>query len=328
MTERVLVTGGTGQVGSAVCRSLLTDGNTVVIYDVNPNIQNIQQFKDEVKVIRGDVLDLNKLHQTIRREEISTIIHLAASLVLGSREDPTIAIKVNCIGTNNMFEVGRLFNLKRIIFASSSAVYGKASGYASNTVNEDDTPRCPVDPYSATKIVNEVMGQFYYNEYGVPTLCYRISATWGPGRYTGFTGRFNDVIRKAARGEKAEIPKDFCYRKAKLRWFYVEELGDCLAFGVSLQEAKLKRRLYNIGTRDPYTVKKLVNTLQKIVPNTKIRFQEDDHPTPIAAGIAGLSGLDMNCERLYSELGYKEKLSLETALITAVKFEKRQTNAN
>jgi hypothetical protein len=75
-------------------------------------------------------------------------------------------------------------------------------------VNEDDFPHCPVDPYSITKLTNELL-----------------ACAWGPGRYSGYTGQCNDFIGKAAIGAQAKLPADFAFRNTKLRWMYVKDMG-------------------------------------------------------------------------------------------------------
>jgi UDP-glucose 4-epimerase len=318
----VLITGGTGQIGSFLCQSLLNSDEEIIIYDVKPNMDNIRGFKERVKIVEGDILDRDQLAETIRKHGVKIIYHLAALVVLESRENPVKSASVNCLGTANVFEAGRTTGVDRVIFTSSSAVFGRPENYGRSIVSEDDVPRCPPDPYSATKVMNEVFGQHYYSRFGLKTLCLRIAAGWGPGRYVGFTGVFNDMIRKLAHGESATLPPDFAYSRAPLRWVYVEELGDCLAFAGKVDEAKIRRRLYNVGTRKPFTPVEFVATLKEILPDAKLQADWREKPTESALNVAGPSGLDIDCSRFYDELGYKERFSLRESLERAIQFEK------
>ena len=318
----VLITGGTGQIGSFLCQSLLRSDEEVIIYDVKPNMENIKGFKDRVRLVEGDILDRNQMLETIRKYGVKTVYHLAAVVGIESRENPVKSASVNCLGTANVFEACSLADVERVVFTSSSAVIGRPDSYQKSVVTEDDVPHCPPDPYSATKIMNEVFGQHYYSRFGLKTLCLRISAGWGPGRYVGFTGVFNDMIRKLARGEPASLPQDFAYAKAPLRWVYVEELGDCLAFAGRVDEAKIRRRLYNVGTRRPFTPVEFVATLKQILPEAKLQAEWRDKPTESALNVAGPSGLDFDCTRFYDELGYKETLGLKESLERAIAFER------
>jgi UDP-glucose 4-epimerase len=318
----VMITGGTGQIGAFLCKSLLRSNQDIVIFDVKPNLENIRDFSDRVRLVDGDVTNLSSILETIKKYNVTTIYHLAAVVVLESRENPLKSASVNCVGTVNIFEAGRIANLDRIVFVSSSAVYGRMENYSSNVVSEDDVPRCPADPYSATKVMNEVFGQHYYSKFGVKTLCLRVAAAWGPGRYTGFTGAFNDMIRKLAHGEAATLPPDFAYPKAPLRWLYVEDLGDIFAHAGRVDEGKIQRRLYNVGTRTPFTPVEFVAALNDALPAADIRVEWRDTPTELALNVAGPSGMDIDCSRFYQDLGYHENTSLRASIERAIAFER------
>lgn len=318
----VLVTGGTGQIGSFLCKSLLARNKGVVIFDSKPNRENIRDIEGKVELVEGDVTNLASLNQTIKKHDIDTIYHLAALVVLESRENPLKSVNVNCVGTVNVFEAGRQANIHRIIYASSSAVYGRPENYDRNVVTEDDVPRCPNDPYSATKVMNEVFGYHYFSKFGVKTLCLRLAATWGPGRYVGFTGAFNDMISKVAHGQEATLPADFSYPSAPLRWVYVEDLGEMLAFAGAVEESRITRRLYNVGTRRPFTPREFVETLKRVVPTARLQVEWRDRPTESALNVAGPSGLDIDCSRFYEDLGYSEESTLMGSIQKAVTFEK------
>lgn len=318
----VMVTGGTGQVGAFLSKSLLRSGQEVVIFDAKPNLENIREIKHKVTLIEGDVTILSSIIEAIRTYHVDTIYHLAAVVVLESRENPLKSANVNCMGTINVFEAGRTIGLRRIIYMSSSAVYGRSEDYGKGVVSEDDLPKCPIDPYSATKVMNEVFGQHYFSKFGVKTLGLRLAATWGPGRYVGFTGAFNDMVRKLAVGEAATLPADFSYRDAQLRWLYVEDLGDLLLHAGTVEESSIKRRLYNIGTRKPFTPVDFVDTLKEVLPQAKLTVEWRDKPTDSALSVAGPSGLDINCARFYDDLDYHEKGSLKASIERAVAFER------
>jgi UDP-glucose 4-epimerase len=318
-----MITGGTGQIGSFLCKSLLKSNQDVVIFDVKPNLENIRDFKDRVRLVERDVTNLASIEETIKKYHVETIYHLAAVVVLESRENPLKSASVNCLGTVNIFEAGRATDIDRIVYVSSSAVYGRPEGYGSSSVvSEDDVPRCPVDPYSATKVMNEVFGQHYYNKFGVKTLCLRVAAAWGPGRYTGFTGAFNEMIRKLAHGEAAVLPPDFAYPRAPLRWLYVEDLGDMFEHAGTVDDKMIRRRLYNVGTRKPFTPVEFVDTLKELIPDAKLDVEWRDKPTELALNVAGPSGLDIDCSRFYEDLGYREGYTLRESLERAIAFER------
>ncbi len=319
-----MITGGTGQIGSFLCRSLLRQKQQIVVFDAKPNMENIRDFEKEVRLVEGDITDLGSLVRTIKEYQVDTVYHLAAIVVLESRENPLKSATVNCLGTTNVFEAGRTTDLRRIVYVSSSAVYGRPESYETASVSEDDIPRCPNDPYSATKVMNEVFGQHYYSKFGVKTLGLRLAATWGPGRYVGFTGAFNEMLRKLAHGEEVTLSADFCYPTAPLRWVYVEDLGDIFSYAGAVDEAKIKRRLYNVGTEKPFTPVEFLKTLKEVLPEARINATWRERPTESALNVAGPSGLDMDCSRFYEDLGYKGESTLRQSIQKAIEFERRR----
>lgn len=318
----VLVTGGTGQLGVYVCEELINGGNNVVIYDFKPNLGDIAHFSSKVKVLGGDVLDFEDLANVIRTNNISHIVHLAAMLVLESKEHPAKSIRTNCDGTNNVFEASRLLDVERTLFTSSVVVYGLQKYFPSMKVNEDDFPHCPPEPYSIAKFANESMSQFYRETYGLDILCLRLTGAWGPGRYWGYTGRFNDFIKNVALERASTLPEDFAYKNAKLRWLYVKEMASALVYALFCDKSKAKSPVYNAGSSRPFNSAEVVNSLRGLIPSARIEFKETNAPTTTSSTIAGPSGLDVDCSRLYDELGFKEKLSIKEALKDMVNFER------
>jgi UDP-glucose 4-epimerase len=315
-----LVTGGTGQIGGFLCGELVRRGHRVVCYDFKPNLENIAPVADKVEVLTGDVTDLPEMLQIIKRSEIDRIIHLAAYLVLDSREHPARAYEVNIMGANNVLEAARLFDLKKVLFVSSAAVYGQPRTRRPGVADEEDTPDVPYDPYSTTKMTNELMGRFYSEKYGVDVACLRLAAAWGPGRYWGYTGQFNDFIRRVAVGEAATFPADFSYAGARFRWMYVKDAAGGFAH-VSLLP-KARRYLYNMGSKVPFTGRDVIGAVRAAVPDARVEFTEADQLTPVSKTVAGPNGLDIDCSRFYQELGFEPAFTLEGAVADMVAHER------
>lgn len=321
----ILLTGGTGQIGAFVCEELAKRGNNVVIYDYRTNSNDINTIGDQVKCVIGDVLDFESLASTMKSNEITHVVHLAAMLVLDSKERPAKSIRVNCDGTNNVFEVSRLLDVERTLFTSSVVVYGHPKFYPNMKVTEDDFPHCPPEPYSISKFVNESMSQFYRGTYGMDILCLRLTGVWGPGRYWGYTGRFNEFIRNVALEKNALLPEDFAYKLARIRWLYVKEMASAIVFALFADKSKVRSGVYNTGCRNPFSSVDLINSLKELMPNAKVEYKETDTPTQTSSTIAGPSGLDVDCSKLYDELGFREKLKMNDALIDMINFERSKS---
>ncbi|MDE1853998.1 MAG: NAD(P)-dependent oxidoreductase [Thaumarchaeota archaeon] len=317
-----LVTGGTGQIGTFLCEELVNGGHNVVCYDFKPNMDNISRIPKRLTVEAADVTDTSDLLQVIRKNSIDHIVHLAALVLLDSMKHPAKAYQVNIIGTNNVMEAARLLDVKKVVFASSVSVYGALKPKREGIADEDDIPNPPSDPYSTSKIADELMGKYYREAYGMDINCMRITAAWGPGRYWGYTGRFNDFVRMASLGEDAVFPADFAYKGEKLRWMYVRDVGYCFSYVSELP--RTKGYLYNLGLDSPFNHRDVTEALRDILPEGRLELKELDEPTKMSSTVAGPNGLDVDCTRLYDELGFRPRFDLRRALRDMVEFERRK----
>ena len=111
----ILITGGTGFLGRHLTRHLLRSGEKdLVLLDSTPNLAAIADVAAQVKVVPGDVLEPTALIDTIKKYNIEGIIHLAYFLGTGGIRNPLPSIRINCIGTTNVFEVARLTGSRRL----------------------------------------------------------------------------------------------------------------------------------------------------------------------------------------------------------------------
>lgn len=314
-----LVTGGTGQIGAFLCEELVNAGHRVVCYDFKPNMDNVGRLANRLTVEAADVTDPTDLLHTIKENSVDHIIHLAALVLLDSIKHPARAYNVNIIGTNNVMEAARLLDVKKVVFASSVSVYGSLNPRRAGIADEDDIPNPPHDPYSTSKITNELMGRYYRESYGMDVTCMRITAAWGPGRYWGYTGQFNEFIRRAALGQDVPFPSDFSYRLEKLRWMYVKDVGYCFSF---VSELPRRDYLYNLGIMSPFNHKDVIESLSEILSGRKFEVKELDAPTTVSSGVAGPNGLDVDCTKLHNQLGFRPRFGLKSALDDMVRFER------
>jgi len=316
-----LVTGGTGQIGSFLCDELAEEGHKVVCLDFKPNMDNVSQIADKITVVTGDVENLGELADLVKRHSIDRIIHLAAFLVFDSKARPSKAYQVNIMGTNNVLEAARLLDVNKTVLASSVSVYGDIRPRRPGVVDEQDYLNTPFDPYSTSKIANELMGRFYRENYGLDLTCLRVTAAWGPRRYSGYTGRFNEVIRKAAIGEDTDVPEDFSYREMRLKWLYVKDAGHGFSFA-SKVKGKSSSYLYNLGSKEAFGWRELVQALKEVCPERKIGIRELEKPTAMSMTVAGPNGLDVDCSLIYDEMGFKPQFTLRSAVKDMVRYER------
>jgi UDP-glucose 4-epimerase len=315
-----LVTGATGQIGAFVCEELVKKGHKVVCYDFKPNMENVSHIAGSIKVVNGDVSNLDELLSVLKQESVERVIHLAAMVLMDSIEHPAKAYQVNIMGTNNVLESARLLDLKKVVLASSVSVYGDTRPRREGVVDEDDSLNPPDDPYSTSKVANELMGRFYLRKFGLSITCLRLTSAWGPGRYWGYTGQFNDFIRRVSLGQDAKFPEDFSYKESKLRWMYVKDAAR--AFTHVSEFDNSPRYLYNVGSKSPFSYKDVVAALHSIFPERHIEVVEREEPTTLSQTVAGPNGLDVDCSRLYRELGFEAEFTLESALRDMANFER------
>jgi nucleoside-diphosphate-sugar epimerase len=205
------VTGALGCVGAWVVRNLIQSGITATIYDLGTNTQRLKLIltDDEMASVRyadgGDVTNLDMLKRAVSENNITHIIHLAALQVPFCRANPSLGAQVNVTGTVNVFEAARHIGLKRVVYASSMAVYGPSELYPAGLLTHD----APLDPrnlYGVYKQANEGTGRVYFWENGISSIALRPYTIYGPGRDQGMTSAPTNAMLAASRGESFHIP--------------------------------------------------------------------------------------------------------------------------
>ena len=171
----VLVTGGAGFIGYHVARALLERGDSVVIVDnfndyydpklKKDRINDLKKRKFSFKLYRQDISDFKGMEKVFKKHKFDKICHLAAQAgVRYSLSNPFVYEKSNNQGTLVVLELARLFNVKDVVFASSSSVYGNNRKIP---FSESDSVDMPISFYAATKKSNELMAYTYHHLYGL-----------------------------------------------------------------------------------------------------------------------------------------------------------------
>ncbi len=172
-----LVTGGAGFIGSHIVERLVKDGHRVKVLDnlITGKKENLASVIDDIEFIEGDIRDLDLLQKIFRG--VDYVIHQAAlRSVPQSVENPLKYDEVNVHGTLNVFIAARDNNVKRVVYASSSSVYGDQPTLPER---EDMLPLL-VSPYAATKLANEYYARCFYYNYGLETVGLRYFNVFGP----------------------------------------------------------------------------------------------------------------------------------------------------
>lgn len=193
---RILITGGAGFIGSYLCEKYTKEGHTVLCLDnfLSGNLLNVRHLliHRNFKLIEGDILDFNLLERISR--DVDAIFHLAAQIhVDRSYVEPRLTYEINVMGTQNILEVARIYDVKKVIHTSTSEVYGSAQYVPIDEKHPLDAPH----PYGASKIAADRMCHAYVTTYGMNISIPRFFNIFGPRqRDIGYGGVISIFARR------------------------------------------------------------------------------------------------------------------------------------
>ncbi len=207
---KVLVTGAQGCIGSWIVKQLLERGDDVVIYDLDREPVRIKKITapdlvEKLKIVPGQIEDTAAVKALVKSEEISHIVHLAAVLMPFCHAQPVTGGLINVIGTLNVFEAARDAGWPvRIVYASSSAVWGPEHAYDQRKLSEDD-PLKPATHYGVFKQANEGNARAFYASNGISSIGLRPWAVYGYGRDLGVTADPTLAMQAVVKKEHFQI---------------------------------------------------------------------------------------------------------------------------
>jgi nucleoside-diphosphate-sugar epimerase len=210
-SERFLVTGALGCIGSWAVKRLVDEGVPVTTYDLPGDPYRMRIIMDDDAIARvtfaeGDITDQERFEQVVRDNSITHILHLAALQVPFVRANPVLGARVNVVGSAIVLETARKLadQIAGLTYASSIAVYGPAELYPPGPL-ADDAPLAPVTLYGVTKEANEGWAAIYWQDYQVPSVGLRPFFVYGPGRDQGVSSTPTKAMAAAAAGRPYTI---------------------------------------------------------------------------------------------------------------------------
>jgi UDP-glucose 4-epimerase len=290
----VLVAGGHGFIGVHLVRELLRKGERVVVFDPAPTPESARDILGKVKIVRGDASNVLDVLQAVKEHEVQDVYHMVALLADVSQVKPLLASKVNVESTLNFLEAARMFQIRRVVFASSVAVYDPAA----KTPVTEASPMRPGSVYGATKVMSEFYGMHYHRQFGVDFRALRFTTIYGLGKTGGSTGICSLMIEKSARGEPVEVG----IADAVTDWLYIKDAVSSLLLARETENPT--ERVYNIGT-STHSVGEVAEMVKRAVPGASIRLQPGKgFPWPPS----------YDCTKAKEELGYASRFSIEEGI--------------
>jgi len=240
--KKALVTGGAGFIGSHIVDALVSSGCQVAVIDnlATGKLSNLKHIRDKISFYEDDIRDRKALDTAVK--DCGVIFHQAAVVsVPQTVEDPVGSAMVNEIGTLSVLESARKHNVKRVILASSCAVYGDDPKLPKN---ENMIPK-PLSPYAVQKLTGEYYARLYHDLYGLETVCLRYFNVYGPRQdpTSPYSGVISIFMSKAVSKEAPVIYGD---GKQYRDFVFVNDVVSANLLAASIDEASGK--IINIGT--------------------------------------------------------------------------------
>ncbi|MCX5715297.1 MAG: SDR family oxidoreductase [Candidatus Omnitrophica bacterium] len=301
MKKTYLVTGGAGFIGSNIVDELVRRGQRVKVVDsfITGRRENLKHLSGKIELVKGDIRDLNLMVKITKG--IDYVIHQAAfRSVPKSVEDPTLCTETNVNGTLNVLIAAHKAKVKRVVYASSSSVYGDVIKFPQR--EEDDL--FPLSPYGASKLAGEHYCKVYTATCGLETVGLRYFNVFGPrqnpeSKYSAVIPIF---IYKMVRGQRPVVDGD---GKQSRDFTYVANVVEANLRAIVAKGAS--GQVINVGCGGSYSVLDIITALNKFIG-------KDIKPVfgPARKGDARKTKADIS--RLKKYLGITPKVGFEDGL--------------
>ena len=307
----VLVTGGAGFIGSNLCRKLVEKGDTVTCFDNLSTglMDNISALKKEknFKFVKGDA-NKKDIEAVFKKHSFDYVFHHAAVVGVKRTEEKPLDVLGDINGIRNILELSRKHDIKKVIYASSSEIYGQPV----EIPEREDGIINPKIPYASVKLLGEKLLQGYYSKYGLRTTSLRLFNAYGPYQNSSPYGFVVSIFIRQTLSNKN--PTVFGDGKQTRDFVFVEDNINATIKALESKEAD--GRVINIGSGKETTVLKLAETVIRLCnkKNLKPEFlpERKDEILRRCADI----------RRMKELLGYETKFSLEQGIKKTIDFYK------
>ncbi|MCB0542298.1 MAG: SDR family NAD(P)-dependent oxidoreductase [Saprospiraceae bacterium] len=285
----ILVTGGAGFIGSHLCEHLLGKGIEVVcidnfdrFYDPAVKEQNISGLEENARfhLYRGDIRDESVLKSIFRQHQVDSVVHLAAKAgVRPSIQHPAEYMDVNITGTVRLLEAMRQAGVGRLIFGSSSSIYGNQSKVP---FSENDDVSEPISPYAASKRSGELIAYTYHHLYGMEVSCLRFFTVYGPRQRPDLA--IHKFTQLALSGRAIPLYGDGLTRRD---YTYVDDIVQGIARLIDHPVPGFD--IFNLGNGHPITLLDMVQALESALGKKLEIAMSDKQPGDVEQTFADIS---------------------------------------
>ncbi len=315
--DRILVTGGSGFIGSFLVERLVKEGHTVRIFDNNfrGRLDYLSSVTGKVEFFKGDITDLKAVTKAMKG--IDTVYHLAA--INGTEyfySIPDRVVSVNTKGTINMVDSLAGSDAKKFVFFSSSEVYGKPEHYPTKEehklVVEDS--RNPRFTYSGSKIIGEIYTHAFCKKLGIDYSIVRPHNFYGPRM--GYEHVIPQFIRRVLKKEKFTVQGDGSQTRS---FCYITDAVDAL---YEMGKRKTSGEIFNVGNdKEEYSVLELITIIEKVM-GVKI------NPSFVPLPEGGTLRRQPDISKARRLLDFDPKVTLEEGVRLTYKWYKEDFGAN
>lgn len=263
-----LITGGTGYIGSELAHILVERDEQVVLFDVAENLYRIEDIRKKVKVVLGDVADFSEVMNVVKDNDVSEIYHLGSLLTHMSEVNPWASFHTNVIGTYNVLEAARLYNVEKMMFASTIGTFGLELG----EVFTDVSLQRPINMYGCGKLYGECLGRYYRDRFGLDFRSVRYTPIIGPGVRT--PGHWATILIEDAILGKPHV---CCGTpESTISLTYVKDAARAAYMLLQAPKEKIKMVNYNVaGVPAVVTAREIETLLARYFPAVGITYTLD-----------------------------------------------------
>ena len=324
---KIFITGGAGFIGSTASERLLKEGHDIVTIDSfnnyydpslkEKNIEIVSKVAEEngrnYKVIRGDVRDFELMNKIFDEHDFDVVIAWAANAgVRPSIEDPRYYIDVNIMGLTNLLECMRSHDVKKLVFVSSSSVYGNNKKVP---FSEKDAVDNPISPYATSKKSGELICFTYHSLFNMDVHCLRYFTVYGPRQRPDLA--INKFTRLMLEGK--EIPM-FGDGTTSRDYTYVDDIVDGTIRSMNyLLEHEDVYDIFNLGGSHPISLKGLIDVIAK-----ELNVEPKINQLPMQPGDVNITYSDFSHAK--EVLDYNPQVRIEEGIHNFVEWYKKENN--